>query len=221
MIQLLTPSENYTDEYNAWLHGLSPITRQLVFTVKRYFHYRPEWGERWREHFTVDRVNGVPGHELKFDGQKLVANYLRVGYDPEGSWRIYKLRPDFFPAEKVQFEDDITASAVVPAPTLPQLDPGYHAPSVKLVANCETLLFQRPDDAIKPGADFQAEADLATPGTFISNFEPLRPADVRRIVSHVVEFDLFTAPMRQLFSDFLAAAGGSDDSSCLPRSRVW
>ena len=48
--------------------------------MKRY--YQPEWGENWREHFTVDRINGFLGHELKFDNQKLVGNYLRVGYDP-------------------------------------------------------------------------------------------------------------------------------------------
>ena len=41
------------------------------------------------------------GHELKFENQQLVANYLRMGYDPNGSWRIYKLRPDFNPADKV------------------------------------------------------------------------------------------------------------------------
>ena len=221
VIQLLTPSADYTEGHNAWIRGLSPITRQLVFTVKRY--YRPEWGdvagEFWRRHLTVDRVNGVPGHELKLDGQKLVSNYLRVGYEPNGSWRIYKLRPDFYPAEKVQMEDDITASVVVPASTLPDLDPEYGAQSVKLVANCETLLFQRPDDAIKPGADFQAEADLASPSTFISNFEPLSTEHVQRIVGHVVEFDRFTQPMKRLFQDFLAEAnpGKFVVSSAQPR----
>jgi hypothetical protein len=35
---------------------------------------------------------------------------------------------------------------------------------VKYVENCEGLLFQRPDDAIKPGYDTIAEADIATPG---------------------------------------------------------
>ncbi len=119
-----------------------------MFTVKRY--YRPEWGDNWREHFTVDRINGFLGHELKFDGQKLVGNYLRVGYDPDGSWRIYKLRPDFHPADKVQVEDDITASVVLPREAIPDLDDRYRNPSVKLVANCESMLFQRPDDAIHP-----------------------------------------------------------------------
>ena len=142
--------------------------RQLVFTVKRY--YQPEWGDNWREHFTVDRINGFLGHELKFDNQKLVSNYLRVGYDPDGSWRIYKLRPDFCPAEKVQMEDDITASLVLPRDALNDLDPSYDNPSVKLVANCERLLFQRPDDAIYRGVDTQAEADIAGPGKFPVQF---------------------------------------------------
>ena len=86
--------------------------RQLLITVKRY--YQPEWGDDWRQHFSVDRINGLPGHELKFGDQKLLGNYLRMGFDPDGSWRIFKLRPDFNPADKVQFEDDITASVVLP-----------------------------------------------------------------------------------------------------------
>ena len=79
MIQLLTPSSEHTDEHNAWLRALPQTIRQLVFTVKRY--YLPEWGGEWRKHFSVDRVNGFWGHELKFDNQKLVSNYLRVGFD--------------------------------------------------------------------------------------------------------------------------------------------
>ncbi|MCX6625294.1 MAG: hypothetical protein NTY38_30385, partial [Acidobacteria bacterium] len=135
VIKLLTASREYTDEYNAWLHELPQTIRQLVFTVKRY--YRPEWGENWREHFTVDRINGYLGHELKYEDQKLVGNYLRVGFDPSGSWRIYKLRPDFHPADKVQVEDDITASVVVPRHTLPDFDTKYPNRSAKLVENCE------------------------------------------------------------------------------------
>ena len=167
VIQLLTPSPEYTDEHNAWLARCRRPFASWSITVKRY--YRPEWGEDWREHFTVDRINGFLGHELKFDNQKLVSNYLRVGYDPDGSWRIYKLRPDFHPADKVQVEDDITASVVLPRESLNDLDPEYRNPSVKLVENCETLLFQRPDDAIHRGVDKNAEADIAGPGNFLSN----------------------------------------------------
>ena len=32
---------------------------------------------------------------------------------------------------------------------------------MKLVQNCEALLFQRPDDAVHRGFDHQAEADIA------------------------------------------------------------
>jgi len=205
VIQLLTASSEYTDEYNEWLGQLHQTVRQIVFTVKRY--YRPEWGENWREHFTVDRINGFLGHELKFDNQPLVANYLRVGYDPDGSWRIYKLRPDFYPAEKIQMEDDITASVVLPRSALNDLDPEYDHPSVKLVNNCETLLFQRPDDAIHRGLDRQAETDIASPGTFLSNYEPLTYDQVQAMVDHVVEFDRYTEPMKRLLEDFSGTEG--------------
>jgi phosphoenolpyruvate carboxykinase (diphosphate) len=203
VIQLFTPSPAYTDEHNHWLRRLPQTTRQLLFTVKRY--YRPEWGVDWRSHFTVDRINGFLGHELKFDNEPLVSNYLRVGYDPDGGWRIFKLRPDFHPAVKVQVEDDITASVVVPAASLNDLDREVKAESVKLVANCERLLFQRPDAAIDPGADRQAEADIASPGTFLSNYEPLTPSEARSMVDRVVEFDQFTAPMKLLLENFVAS----------------
>jgi hypothetical protein len=204
VIKLLTVSSDYNEEYNEWLRNLPQTIRQLVFTVKRY--YRPEWGENWREHFTVDRINGFLGHELKYDNQKLVGNYLRVGFDPQGSWRIYKLRPDFHPAGKVQVEDDITASVVVPRHGLKDFDTKYPNRSAKLVENCEAFLFQRPDDAIHRGFDAQAEADIATPGTFLSNFEPLTKAQAKSMVDHVVEFDQYTEPMQALLRSFVSEA---------------
>jgi hypothetical protein len=207
VIKLLTPSPEYTDAHNQWVRDLPQTIRQVVFTLKRY--YRPEWGENWREHFTVDRINGFLGHELKYDNQGLVSNYLRVGYDPAGSWRIYKLRPDFHPAEKVQVEDDITASVVLPARELSHLDPAYANPSVKLVVNCEELLFQRPDDAVHPGFDKQAEADIASPGTFLSNFEPLTVEAARALVDHIVEFDKYTEPMKRRLASFVQSPSGA------------
>ena len=203
VIKLLTPSEEYTDEHNQWVRSLHQTIRQLVFTVKRY--YRPAWGSEWRSHFSVDRINGFLGHELKFDGERLVANYLRVGYDTDGSWRIYKLRPDFHSADKVQVEDDISASVTVAASSLAHLDPDYRNPSVKLAANCEAMLFQRPDDAAVRGADHQAEADIASHGVFLSNFEPLSREQARAIVDHAAQFDRYTEPMKRLLRDFLAS----------------
>ncbi|HEX7487919.1 MAG TPA: hypothetical protein VF341_03390, partial [Anaeromyxobacteraceae bacterium] len=202
VIKLLSPSPDYTAAHNAWARALPQTIRQLVFVLKR--HYRPEWGDDWPAHFTVDRINGYPGHELKFDRQRLVGNYLRVGYEPDGtSWRMYKLRPDFHPAEKVQVEDDITASVVVPRERAGGPAADFPFPSVKLVQNCEALLFQRPDDAVHRGFDHQAEADIATPGTFLSNYEPLDRAQAQAIVDRVIDYDLYTEPMKQLLEGFL------------------
>ena len=120
-----------------------------------------------------------------------------------GMWRMYKLRPDFYPAEKVQVEDDITASVVVPRERVRSLSPEYRNRSVKIVENCEEYLFQRPDDAIHRGFDAQAEADIATPGTFITNFEPLDLTQASALVDHVVEFDRFTEPMKDLLLAFV------------------
>ena len=36
--------------------------------VKRL--YRSEWGADWRKRFTVDIINGEPGHELKVEDKK-------------------------------------------------------------------------------------------------------------------------------------------------------
>lgn len=205
VIKLLTPSSEYTDAHNAWVRGLPAPIRQLIVAVKRY--YQPEWGEAsgdaWQKYFTVDRINGLLGHELKFDNQKLMGNYLRVGYDPDGSWRIFKLRPDFNPADKVQVEDDITASVVLPRESLTNLEPDYPHKSVKLLQNCEARLFQRPDDAIHRGFDKDAEADLAAPGNFLSNFEPLTQADVQKMLDNVVAFDEFSDPMKKLLGGFV------------------
>jgi len=201
VIKLMTPSPEYADEHNQWLSTIPQTVRQLIVTVKRY--YLPEWGENWREHFGVDRINGLLGNELRFENQKLVGNYLRMGFDPNGSWRIYKLRPDFNPADKVQVEDDITASVVLSSSSLEYLDAEYRNESVKLVNNCENLLFQRPDDAIHRGFDKDAERDLSLPGTFISNFEPLAAEQALTLVDHVVEFDRYTEPMKRLLRDFV------------------
>ncbi|HBY63699.1 MAG TPA: hypothetical protein DEH78_28070 [Solibacterales bacterium] len=201
VIKLLTASADYTDEYNRWLEQLPQTIRQLVCTIKRY--YRPEWGGNWREHFTVDRVNGYLGHELKYDNEKLVGNYLRIGFDPGGAWRIFKLRPDFHPAAKVQMEDDISASVVVPRETLAGLPPGDARPCVKLLLNCERMLFQRPDDVVHRGFDKQAEADLSNPGAFLSNFEPLEAAQATAIRDRLVEFDQYSDPVKHLLNGFL------------------
>ncbi len=217
VIKLLTPAPDlYSDEYSKWLDSIPQYQRELVFVVKRF--YNPEWGEKWREHFSVDFINGVPGHELKCDNRRLVTNYMRVGYDEDGAWRTFGLRKDFYPASKLSVEDDITASITVPGSCLENLNPEYQNLSLKFVKNCELRLFQRPDDAIHPGYDKQTEADFAKPANFFSNYEALTAEDARRLMEDTIGFDQFTSPMQQLIRE--SAAGTNGDffvSSANPR----
>jgi hypothetical protein len=219
VVKLLTPNpDDFTPEYNAWLESIPNHVRALVFVIKRF--HRPEWGDDWRSHFGVDIINGALGHELKYEGRKLVANYLRIGRDSHGAWRTYKLRQDFVAADKVQMEDDITASVVVPARRLIGLPGEYDGhPSLKLAQNCEYRLFQRPDDAIHPGQDRQAEKDMSGPGLFCSNFQPLARDDMQGIREDVATHDAFTAPMRD-HVDRNAARRGEGWSICSARPRI-
>ncbi len=218
VIRLLTPSaETYTDEYNQWLESIPQYILALVYMIKRF--YKPEWKNDWRAHFSVDEVNGYPGHELKFDGRKLITSYLRVGTRSDGTWRIYKLRQDFVAATKVQTEDDITASTVIPVSYVEnKLNPRYGNPSIKIVKNCEQRLFQRPDDAIIRGFDTQTESDLAEDGNFISNFAPLSSEDAKELVEDAISFQEYSQPMQDLICK--AAEAGSNEyfvSSAHPR----
>ncbi len=200
VIKLFTPSvEDYSAEYNEWLASIPQYIKELVFVVKRF--YRAEWGDQWREHFSVDIINGTPGNELKCGNRKLVSNFLRVGYDADGAWRVFGLRKDFHPAAKLQVEDDITASVVVPASAIEHLNPDYSNPSVKFVKNCEAKLFQRPDEAIHRGYDCQTENDLSQPGNFLSNFEPLTKSAVNEIVEDAIGFVKYSEPMQKLILD--------------------
>jgi len=219
VIKLLTPDEHdYTPEYNAWLASVLQHVKELVFVVKRY--YKPAWGKDWLSHFSVDIVNGTPGNELKCDNKKLVTTYLRVGFDADGAWRTFGLRKDFHPAVKVQMEDDISASTVVPAALLENLPPGTDKNlSVKFVQNTEQRLFQRPDDAIHRGYDKQAESDFVQPDNFFSNYEPLTPAKARDMVEDALGFHQFTEPM-QAFIREVAETGAPEYFVCTANPRL-
>jgi phosphoenolpyruvate carboxykinase (diphosphate) len=100
VIKLLTPSATeFSDAYNAWVAAIPEHVKDLVVTVKRF--HKPDWGGRWRERFSVDTIDGRPGHELRYRNRMINTQYLRVGYLPDGSWRIFNLRKDFMPAEKL------------------------------------------------------------------------------------------------------------------------
>lgn len=202
VVKLLNERDEYTDEHNAYIRSIPNEVKELVLLIKRF--YKPDWGENWRERFTVDVINGVPGHELKYRDSKLIASYLRLGYEANGSWRVFGLRKDFWPAAKIQMEDDITASVVVPREQVSGLHPDCTNPSVKFTYNCEYRLFQRPDDAIVRGYDKKTEYDLSQQGAFLSNYEPMEHQAAQDLVEDSVRFDYFTEPMRFLIEDFAA-----------------
>jgi hypothetical protein len=216
VIKLLTPTSTYTDEFNDWLSSLSPRILALVFLIKRF--YRPEWGGHWRDHLSVDEVDGAPAHELKLNDRTIVASYLRVGFDKSAKWRTFKLRQDYIATEKVQMEDDISASVVVPVRCLNDCGPEKTGDSsVKLVKNCEYRLFQRPDDAIHPGFDSQTELDMSEPGNFFANYEPIGRQKLADLVEDVHTFYKFTPPMQGLLRRAYEGDGSYVVSSAHPR----
>jgi phosphoenolpyruvate carboxykinase (diphosphate) len=200
VIKLLTPDErDYSAEYNDWLAAVPQYLKELVFVIKRY--YKPEWGEGWREHFSVDIINGTAANELKCDNRKLVTAHLRVGFDADGAWRTFGLRKDYYPAVKIQYEDDITASVVAPPGALKNIPNTDKNASLKFVANCELRLFQRPDDAIHRGYDKQTELDFTLRDNFFSNYEPLKSSLARELIEDSIGFYKFTRPMQQLIRE--------------------
>ena len=200
VVKLLTPSPDYTEDYNDWLRSIPDTIRDLVLLVKRL--YKPDWEANWRRRFIVDSINGMPGHELKYRNLKLVTQYLRVGYEPDGSWRTFRLRKDFFPAFKIQMEDDISASVVVPSRLIRGLRQDLDRDAWKFVTNCEYRLFQRPDEAIHRGYDKQTEADFAQPGNFFSNYQPINHDEALELLEDAIRFDQFTEPMQCIIRDF-------------------
>jgi hypothetical protein len=215
VIKLLTPSHEYTDEYNRWLESIPNYIFAIVFAIKRL--YEPEWGDDWRSHFTVDTVNGFPGHELKVDNRKVVGSYLRVGFDDNGAWRTFKLRQDFMPCEKMSTEDDISASITVPADGVNGLNPKFKPTSVKFVKNCEYRFFQRPDEAIHRGFDETTERDLGGRDNFLCNYEPLSADDAKALLEQVVAFDQWTEPMQTILREAASRDHGYVVSSAHPR----
>jgi len=201
VIKLLTPSELYTDEYNAWLNTIPQYVKDLVFVVKRY--YKPDWGDDWRSRFSVDEINGTPGNELRYRKNKINTRYVRVGYREDGSWRIFGVRKDYIPAEKISTEDDITASVTTPKRVLDRIDPEFPFPSAKFVVNCEGRFFQRPDDAVIRGYDLKTEADMSRPGNFFCNYEPLDHHQALEIMQDAIRFGQYSEPVQRMFRKHL------------------
>jgi len=215
-IKMMTPSSSHNDAYNAWVESIPPRILALAFMIKRF--YRQEWGNDWRKYISVDEIDGAAGHELKLHNRRIIATYLRVGFDERDEWRIFKVRQDFIATEKIQMEDDITASVVVAPKCLAGCRGGLNQDhSIKLTRNCEYRLFQRPDDAIIPGFDKQTEYDIAQPGNFLANFEPLNGEKLAAVVEDVLNFCNFTQPMQGLLQEVHEKGSGYVVSSAHPR----
>ncbi|MDR0595906.1 MAG: hypothetical protein LBF94_04435 [Puniceicoccales bacterium] len=202
MIKLLNCSEEYTDEYNNWLGTIPSHIKELVLAVKTF--YKESWGEDWQSNFSVDIINGQPGHELYYHREKLVDQYIRVGFTREKTWRNFSLREDFYPSFKLQLADDITSSVTLPANAIEGLNREYGNQSVKFVHNCEYRLYQRPDEAVVPGYDRETEYEISRPNTFTCNYKPLTKNDVRRMINNRIQFEKYSQPMKELLSNFLS-----------------
>ncbi len=198
VVKLLTPYNGYTDEYNKFLRSIPENVKAIILLVKGFAQLYPD--KNWRDLLSVDQVNGRAGHVLIHKDHKLISSYLRVGFTKDNSWYVHSLRPDFIASAKIQIEDDITVSTVLPAKNIKGLDSNYKNPSVKFVQNCEYLFFQRPDEAINRGYDKQAEEDLSGDNLFASNYEPLSKLDAKDMIEDAIRFDQYTDPIKNLIT---------------------
>lgn len=218
VVKLFTPSSVYTDEHNEYIESIPRYIRDLVFVVKRL--WKPDWGDDWRSRFSVDIINGMSGNELKYRDNKLVTNYLRVGFMPGGAWRTFSLRKDFNPSRKIQREDDITASVTLPNKGEIPTNPRFKHAGVKFTRNCEYRFFQRPDDAIVRGYDKQSELDFSGATNFFSNYEPLTKDQAREIMRDAIRFDQFTDHIKNLIRRFVEDENSPDYLVCTANPRL-
>jgi len=196
-VKLLTPSVQYSDEYNRFLESIPVHVKTLALYIKRMYRSHLDKGS-WKEHLNVEIVNGRNGNALRYKHNKIMASYVRIGFNTDGKWFLHKLRSDFIPSEKIQTEDDISVTVTLPAQQLNDLNPDYTNKSVKIVTNCESFLFQRPDEAIIRGYDKEAEADIVREGTFLTNYEPMTRADAVQLSHDAIRFDQYTHPVKDL-----------------------
>jgi hypothetical protein len=211
VIKIFHPQPDYTEEHNRWVESIPPHIKDLLFVLKAY--YKSAWGEDWPRHFSVDWINGHSGYALKYLGNRLVARYLRVGFTDQHTGRLFTLRQDFYPACKWQMEDDISASVLVPAERLLGFNAEGH-PSLKCVSNCEYRLFQRPDEAVVPGADCKAELLMTLPETFCCNLHPITKVEAKSLLADRIAFSRYSEPMQRFLKDFAERSDGPRFAAC-------
>jgi hypothetical protein len=204
-VKLLTPSDQYSDAYNKFLQDLPNHVRSFALLVKRLYR-ADETTSNWKEQFSVEMVNGRHGNALLYKNSPVAASYVRLGFTQDGNWLLHKLRSDFIPSAKIQMEDDITASITLPSRIFNNLNQEYDNKSIKITTNCESHLFQRPDEAVIRGYDKGAEADIVSPGTFLTNYEPLTKEAAIELMEDAINFDKYTQPVK----DFITKVAESE-----------
>ncbi len=204
-VKLLTPSKENSDEFNTFLKNIPVHIRSLVLFVKRL--YRQAHGTlNWKEYMSVEIINGQKGTSLLHNNTPVVGSYVRIGFNQQGNWMLNKLRSDFSPCEKIQTEDDISASITLPREQIKNLNPEFSNKSLKVLTNCEAHLFQRPDEAVVRGYDKNAELDIVSNGRFLTNYELLKKEDAIAIYEDTINFDKYTQPVK----DFITSVVNSD-----------
>lgn len=201
-VKLLTPSTENSDEFNAFLENIPVHIRSLVLFVKRL--YRQAHGVlNWKDYMSVEIINGKKGTGLRHNNTPVVGSYVRIGFNEKGNWMLNKLRSDFSPSEKIQTEDDITASITLPRTLFKNLNPEFNTKSVKVLVNCEAHLFQRPDEAVVRGYDKNAELDLVTNGRFLTNYELMKKTDAIALYEDTINFDKYTQPVQDFIKSIV------------------
>lgn len=200
-VKLLTHSDLYSNDYNTFLNEIPNYIRTLAFFVKRHYRGYEDKAPDWKRFFNVEIVNGRPGNVLRYKHQPITASYVRIGFNEEGRWYVHKLRSDFVPSLKIQTEDDISATITLPAKRLKNLNKEFQNPSLKMVANCESFLFQRPDEAVIRGYDKEAEQDIVQPNTFLTNYEPLSRENAKELMENAISFEKYTQPVKEFIQN--------------------
>lgn len=218
-VKLLTPSKRNTDEYNHFVTTIPVHIRSLVLFVKRLYRQDNE-DLNWKDCMSVEIVNGQKGTALKYFNTDVVGSYVRIGFNQDGKWLLNKLRSDFSASQKIQLEDDISASITLPRGDFKNLNPQFSNKSLKVVANCESHLFQRPDEAIVRGYDEGAERDLVSDNVYLTNYELLKKKDAIEIYEDTINFDKYTQPVKDLILSVVNSPNDEEYFSLPSHTRI-
>ena len=220
VIKLLTPSPaEYTAEYNAWLDA-HPAARQGA-RLRGQALLPPRVGRRLAQPLQR-RDHQRPAGQLAAPGRRprSPSTCCGSGFNTDGSWRLFSLRHDFSPAVKVQTQDDITASTVVPGCLHRASTRTGRTSSWRTARTCCSSARTTRSTAATTS---RPSATSPPPARSCPTSQPLTRADAIAMRDDAVAFSAFTAPMAELISDFADTPEGEGPayfvSSANPRHR--